>query len=188
MSSKSPFDYQGFSAQMKIGVTDSEAGGTDPLYNFGFRYAKAFNNRFAFKVNFNYLTATDWTGNDFSTDRVIPGNRLGSPNFDGMNTYGDEAVIRGDLAALTGIPELAPLGEIDIRRTGIQENVLLDNQDAKSIKADAALHYRISDNVEASLNYRFGGGSSIYQGSAKFVLRDFTQQFYKALTWLFNPY
>ena len=180
MSSKSPFDYQGFSAQMKLGVTDSEAGGTDPLYNFGFRYAKAFNNRFAFKVNFNYLTATDWTGNDFSTDRVIPGNRLGSPNFDGMNTYGDEAVIRGDLAALTGIPELAPLGEIDIRRTGIQENVLLDNQDAKSIKADAALHYRISDNVEASLNYRFGGGSSIYQGSAKFVLRDFTQQFYKA--------
>lgn len=180
MSSKSPFDYQGFSAQMKLGVTDSEAGGTDPLYNFGFRYAKAFNNRFAFKVNFNYLTATDWTGNDFSTDRVIPGNRAGSPNFDGMNTYGDEAVVRGSLAALTGIPELAPLGDIDIRRTGIEENVLLDNQDAKSIKADAALHYRISDNVEASLNYRFGGGSSIYQGSAKFVLRDFTQQFYKA--------
>ncbi len=180
MNSKSPFDYQGFSATAKIGVTDSEAGGTDPLYNFGFRYAKAYNNRFAFKVNFNYLKATDWTGNDYSSDRVIPGNRPGAPNFDGMNTYGDEAVIAGSLAALTGIPELAPLGDIDIRRTGIQENVLLDNQDAKSIKADAAVHYRINDKVEALLNYRFGGGSSIYQGSAKFVLRDFTQQFYKA--------
>ncbi len=180
MSSKSPFDYQGLSAQVKVGVTDSEAGGTDPLYNFGFRYAKAYNNKFAFKVNFNLLKATDWRGNDFSTDRVIPGNIPGSPNFDGLNTYGDEAVIAGSLAALTGIPELAPLGSIDIRRTGIEEQVLLDNEDAKSIKADAAVHYRINDNVEASLNYRYGGGSSIYQGSAKFVLRDFSQQFYKA--------
>ena len=180
MSSKSPFDYQGLSATAKIGVTDSEAGGSDPLYNFGFRYAKAFNNRFAFKVNFNYLKATDWAGNDYATDRVIPGNRPGAANFDGMNLYGDEAVIAGSLAALTGLPELAPLGNIDIRRTGIQEEVLLDNEDAKSIKADAAIHYRINDKVEALLNYRFGGGSSIYQGSAKFVLRDFTQQFYKA--------
>ncbi len=179
MNSKSPFDYQGLSAQMKIGVTDSEAGGTDPLYNFGFRYAKSFNNRFAFKVNFNILTATDWIGNDYTNDRVIPGNPEGAPNFDGLNTYGDEAVIAGSIAALTGIPELAPLGNIDIRRTGFKEEVLLENRDAKSIKADVALHYRLNDKVEVLYNYRFGLGSSIYQGSAKFVLRDFTQQFNK---------
>ena len=179
MNSKSPFDYQGFSAQMKIGVTDSDAGGTDGLYNFGFRYAKAYNNRFAFKVNFNILTATDWIGNDYTTDRVIPGNPVGAPNFDGLNTYGDEFVIAGSIAALTGIPELAPLGDIDIRRRGFKEEVLLDSRDAKSIKADVALHYRLNDKVEALYNYRFGLGSSIYQGSAKFVLRDFTQQFHK---------
>ncbi len=180
MTSKNPFDYQGLSAQAKIGFSDSEAGGAEPYYNFGFRYAKAFNNRFAFKVNFNLLEATDWTGNDYTTDRIIPGNSPGSPNFDGMNLYGDETVIRGNLAQLTGLPELAPLGDIDIRRTGIREEVLLDDQDARSIKGDAAIHYRLSDNVEASLNYRYGGGSSIYQGSGKFVLRDFSQQFYKA--------
>ena len=179
MNSKSPFDYQGLSAQMKIGVTDSNAGGTDPLYNFGIRYARAINDRFAFKINFNYLSATDWTGNDYTTDRVIPGNPVGAPNFDGLNTYGDEAIIAGSIAALTGIPELAPLGNIDIRRTGIQEEVLLDSRDAKSIKGDVALHYRLNDKVEALYNYRYGGGSSIYQGSAKFVLRDFSQQFHK---------
>ncbi len=179
MNSKSPFDYQGFSAQMKIGVTDSDAGGTDGLYNFGFRYAKAYNNRFAFKVNFNILTATDWIGNDYSTDRVIPGNPESAPNFDGLNTYGDETVIAGSIAALAGIPELAPLGDIDIRRTGLTEEILLDSRDAKSIKADVALHYRLNDKVEALYNYRFGLGSSIYQGSSKFVLRDFTQQFHK---------
>jgi outer membrane receptor protein involved in Fe transport len=179
MNSKSPFDYQGLSAQLKVGMTDSDAGGSDPLYNFGIRYAKAFNDKFAFKINFNYLTATDWIGNDYLTDRVIPGNPEGSPNFDGMNTYGDEAVIAGSIATLTGIPELAPLGDIDIRRTGFTEEVLLDSRDAKSIKGDVALHYRLNDKVEALYNYRYGGGSSIYQGSAKFILRDFSQQFHK---------
>jgi len=179
MNSKSPFDYQGLSAQVKIGMTDSDAGGSDPLYNFGLRYAKAINDRFAFKVNFNYLSATDWIGNDYTTDRVIEGNPVGSPNFDGLNTYGDETVIAGNLGDLTGDPNLAPLGDVDIRRTGLTEEILLDSRDAKSIKADAALHYRINDNLEALYNYRFGLGSSIYQGSAKFILRDFTQQFHK---------
>ena len=179
MNSKSPFDYQGLSAQVKIGMTDSDAAGSDPLYNFGIRYAKAINDKFAFKVNFNILTATDWLGNDYTTDRVNPGNPSDSPNFDGLNLYGDEAVISGNLAELTGIPELAPLGDIDIRRTGFTEEELLDSRDAKSIKADLALHYRLNDRVEALYNYRYGGGSSIYQGSAKFVLRDFSQQFHK---------
>jgi len=179
MNSKSPFDYQGLSAQVKVGVTDSDAGGTDPLYNFGIRYAKAFNNRFAFKINFNILKATDWLGNDYTTDRVIQGNPVGAPNFDGLNNYGDETEIKGNLGTLTGIPELEPLGEIDIRRTGFTEEVLLDNRDAESIKGDVALHYRINDKVEALYNYRYGGGSSIYQGSAKFILRDFSQQFHK---------
>jgi outer membrane receptor protein involved in Fe transport len=179
MNSKSPFDYQGLSAQLKVGLTDSDAGGSDPLYNFGIRYAKSYNDKFAFKINFNYLSATDWIGNDYTTDRVIPGNPVGSPNFDGLNTYGDEAVIAGSIADLTGLPELAPLGDIDIRRTGIREQVLLDSRDAKSIKGDVALHYRVNDKIEALYNYRYGGGSSIYQGSAKFVLRDFSQQFHK---------
>ena len=35
------------------------------------------------------------------------------------------------------------------------------------------------DNLEALYNYRYGGGSSVYQGSQKYALRDFTQQFHK---------
>ncbi|MDN5200005.1 TonB-dependent receptor [Fulvivirgaceae bacterium BMA10] len=179
MNSKSPFEYQGLSAQVKVGATNSEAGDSNPLYSFSARYAKAFNNKFAFKLNFSLLDATDWTGNDYNTDRVIPGNQPGSPNFDGLNMYGDEARIQLNIASATGDPALAPLGDVDLRRTGWREEDLLANMDAKSIKADAALHYRVNDNVELLYNYRFGGGSSIYQGSAKFVLNDFTQQFHK---------
>ena len=54
MNSKSPFEFQGLSAQAKGGITTSDAQGESfPFYNFGLRYAKAFNNKFAFKVNFS---------------------------------------------------------------------------------------------------------------------------------------
>ena len=33
--------------------------------------------------------------------------------------------------------------------------------------------------MEVLYNYRYGGGSSIYQGTEKYVLRDFNQQFNK---------
>src|SRR5690606_1091519 len=50
---------------------------------------------------------------------------------------------------------------------------------ARSIKGDVALHYRLTDRLEALYNYRYGGGSSVYQGSQKYALRNFTQEFHK---------
>ncbi len=171
MQSKSPFDYQGLSAQVKQGITSSDAGGTHPLGQYSIRYAKAFNNKFAFKVNFSYMTATDWIGNDYKTDRVNPESTTdlsGTKNFDGLNLYGDETQIS------TPLPNVGI-----ITRTGFREEDLLDSREAKTIKGDAAIHYRITDKIEALYNYRYGGGSSIYQGTEKYVLRDFNQQFHK---------
>ncbi|MEP6734105.1 MAG: TonB-dependent receptor [Chryseolinea sp.] len=171
MQSKSPFDYQGLSAQVKLGVTSSDAGGTHPMGSYAIRYAKAFNNKFAFKVNFNYMKATDWLGNDYKTDRNSPESKTdlsGTKNFDGLNTYGDETQIQ------TPVPSVGT-----ITRTGFREQDLLDNRDAKTIKGDVALHYKITDKIEALYNYRYGGGSSIYQGTEKYALRNFNQQFHK---------
>lgn len=171
MKSKSPFEYQGLSAQVKQGITNSSAGGSHPLGQYAIRYAKAFNNKFAFKVNFSYLIATDWYSNDYKTDRLNPDSKIDlskNPAFDGMNLYGDETPIP------TGVPSVGT-----IHRTGFQEGMLLDNRDAKTIKGDVALHYRISNKVEVIYAYRYGGGNSIYQGQAKYALRDFNQQFHK---------
>ena len=191
MNSKSPFEYQGLSAQAKGGITTSDAQGESfPFYSFNARYAKAFNNKFAFKVNFAYMMAEDWHGNDYTTDVNDPESTvslLGKPNFDGVNLYGDETRIPVPLP----VPGYAPL---DLRRTGWREEDLVDNYDAKSIKGDVALHYRPSDKLELLYNYRFGGGSSVYQGSQKYALRDFTQQFHKLElkgskffhSWLYN--
>jgi len=175
MQSKSPFEYQGLSAQVKQGITTSDAGGSHPLGQYSIRYAKAFNNKFAFKVNFSYMTATDWTGNDYKTERNNPESKVdlsSNPDFDGLNLYGDEFRIQTPLPS-TGT----------ITRTGFKEEDLLaafsDNRDAKTLKGDAAVHYRITDKIEILYNYRYGGGSSIYQGTEKYILRDFNQQFNK---------
>jgi outer membrane receptor protein involved in Fe transport len=174
MKSKSPFEYQGLSAQVKQGITNSNAGGSNPYGMYSIRYAHAFNNKFAFKVNFSYMKATDWTANDYKTDRINPSSTTdlsSSPNFDGLNKYGDEAKF--------DVPIGPPFGTLNLARTGFKESVLLDNRDAKTIKGDVALHYRINDKMELIGAYRYGGGNSLYQGQAKYALRDFNQQFYK---------
>jgi iron complex outermembrane receptor protein len=175
MKSKSPFEYQGLSAQFKGGVTSSDAAGSDPFIQYSIRYAKAFNNKFAFKLNFSMLQATDWVSNDYKTSRVLPESTTdlsGTKDFDGLNLYGDETRIA------VPVPSIGT-----ITRTGFREedmlNAFSDGRDAKSMKADAALHYRITDKIEAIYNYRYGGGSSIYQGTEKYALRDFSQQFHK---------
>lgn len=176
MNSKSPFEFQGLSAQAKGGITTSDAQGESyPYYNFGIRYAKAFNNKFAFKVNFSILQAEDWHSTDYNTDVNRPEATVDlsdQPNFDGVNLYGDETRI----AFSVPVPSISPF---DLRRTGWKEEDLIDNYDAKSIKGDVGLHYRITDKLEALYNYRFGGGSSVYQGSQKYALRNFTQEFHK---------
>ncbi len=178
MNSKSPFEYQGLSVQSKLGLTNSDNAGTNPLYDFSIRYAKAFNNRLAFKVNFSFFDAEDWRGTNYHTDRVQPRTRRPasegvpqSPNFDGVNLYGDEVRIP--------LP-LGPLGTLDLRRTGLPEEDLIDDFQARSKKADIALHYRINSKVEAIASYRYGGGSTLYQGGEKYALRNFSQKYYKA--------
>jgi len=135
MKSKSPFEYQGLSAQVKQGITNSNAGGSHPYGMYSARYAMAINDKLAFKINLSYMKATDWTANDYRTDRNNPNSTTDlskTPNFDGLNLYGDESPIP------TGVPSIGT-----IRRTGIPEGVLLDNRDATTMKGDAAVHYRM---------------------------------------------
>ena len=97
MSSKNPFDYQGLSVDLKGGMTTSDAGGSNPYTQLTARFAHAFNDRFAFKINASYMKGTDWKANDYTTGRQTAAtpnpSGVGSPDFDGLNTYGDETQI-----------------------------------------------------------------------------------------------
>src|SRR5215217_3264122 len=51
INSKNPFKYQGLSVQLKEGISNvdkTQRKNTTPFYDYSFRYAKAFNNKFAF--------------------------------------------------------------------------------------------------------------------------------------------
>ncbi|MFM6975622.1 MAG: TonB-dependent receptor [Sphingobacteriaceae bacterium] len=100
MNSKNPFTYPGFSAQLRTGVNhiSDDNQKASPLYDYSFRYAKSWNNKWAFKTSVSYLSAKDWQTSDYSNfDRVNQttkaGTRADDPGYDGVNTYGDETQI-----------------------------------------------------------------------------------------------
>jgi iron complex outermembrane receptor protein len=195
MKSKSPFDYQGLSASMKLGVTHADGRDHDAsLYkDMSIRYAKAFNNKFAFKVNASFLNAQDYVGVDFrdrnnpelerqTNDRAV--NEAANRAYDGVNVYGnaglnlgfqvaDAAIAGGGAtgAAIAGIRNLIPNDVISPR--GFSEAAFVDNT-TESLKFNAALHYRINDDIEASVQGNWGSGSTVYTANDRFVLDGFT--------------
>ncbi len=100
INSKNPFKYQGLSFNIKQGVnhTDGKQRDPAPYYDWALRWAKAFNNKFAFKISASMVSAQDWQADDYRNkeqfgvlSKVVEGNRSNSPNFNGVNIYGDEA-------------------------------------------------------------------------------------------------
>ena len=220
MNSKSPFLYQGLSANVKIG-TMNENSRTTPstgYTDFAVRYAKAFNNKFAFKVNVAYLEAQDWQANNFSNQSLRngfgpnQGTRATDQGYDGINVYGDENaqrlgnVFAGARPSILGainfptspaFPFAAGLKQISdatggalssgaiydlifpatnntlISRTGYEENLLADYT-TKSLKLNAALHYRLNDKIEFILQGNYGFGTSLYTGSDRYSIKNFT--------------
>ncbi len=212
MSSKSPFLYQGLSANAKFG-TMSENGRTEPstgYTDYSLRYAKAINNKFAFKVNFAYLQAKDWQASNYSNQSLLNGNGVGvgtrasDQGYNGVNVYGDEGsqglnfqnLLRPILGAPAGANGLNdgiqnisratgglltptaifnsvfPNNTVFVSRTGYAENTLADYT-TKSLKLNAALHYRLNDKVEAIVQGNYGFGTSLYTGSDRYSIKNF---------------
>jgi len=188
MTSKSPFEYQGISAYAKTGLTIQEAAGDNMYYDFGVRIAHAFGDKFAAKASFSYLQGTDWYANDTNEyrftaigkpDQILP-YREGGYAHNGINIYGDEVAtdIHGVAKQLEEMgllpPGLSALVPHDVvGRTGYMEQDLTDYQ-AKSAKLDVSLNYRpTGGDLEIIYNFRAGYGSTIYQGTNRYQLKNF---------------
>jgi outer membrane receptor protein involved in Fe transport len=170
MRTKDPFQYQGLSAQTKIGVNHiSELyASPTPLYDLAVRYAKALSNRFAFKVNASYFTGLDWYATNYTdVDAGTPAAQRGpnNPSRDALNIYGDEVV-----QTLTGIGRVS--------RTGYEERSLMD-YNSYSLKLNGAVHYRVSNNMELIYQYNYNQGRAAYTGSNRFMLNNFNFQQHK---------
>ncbi|MFC5190891.1 carboxypeptidase-like regulatory domain-containing protein [Algoriphagus aquatilis] len=194
MTSKNPFQYQGLSANVRTGIMN-ESSRTNPstgFYDFSARYAKAFSDKVAFKVNMSYLRADDWQANDFRDQSLLNGSTIATgslatnPAYNGVNIYGDETnvnmfSIAQQMVAAGALPNAA-LGVIPqtfVSRTGYRESDLAD-YGTKSLKLNAALHWRITDRVEAILQGNYGFGTTVYTGADRYSIANFNMGQYKA--------
>ncbi|MFY7829081.1 MAG: TonB-dependent receptor domain-containing protein [Flectobacillus sp.] len=172
MNSKSPFLYQGLSANVKTGImhASNRSTATTPFTDMSVRFAKAFNNKIAFKLNFSYIGAKDWEATNYTNlnlgGNADPSRGAGTKtDYDGMNVYGDE--IQTNLNSLN-----AALPNANVSRTGYLEKDLVDNN-TKSLKFNGAVHYRLTEKVEAIAQLNYGEGTTLYTGTGRYSLRDF---------------
>ena len=170
MRTKDPFRYQGLSAQVKLGVNHVGEEYADPhlLNDYSIRYAKAFNNRLAFKINASYFSGLDFYATNY-TD-VDPGTPIeqrgdNNPARNALNIYGDD-----EARTIDGVGRVS--------RTGYEERDVTD-YNVYSLKLNGALHYRITENMVASYQYNFGQGTANYTGSNRFSINNFTLQQHK---------
>ncbi len=99
ISTKSPFKYQGLSYNIKQGImhVDGKQRNASPFYDWSFRWAKAYKNKLGIKLAAQIVKGADWEAEDYRNkqqigilSKVVGGNRLNDPNYNGINMYGDE--------------------------------------------------------------------------------------------------
>ncbi len=274
ISSKNPFKYQGLSYNIKQGImhVDGKQRTAAPYYNWSLRYAKAINDKWAFKVTGELTKGSDWQADDYRNKQqlgilssVVGGNRTNDPNFNGINQYGDETNFNMDafsfyiqdqtrrtvlantgnqidvvsllntyyniignpvyptnaqrdgfytfagfpaqVRAVLNNPAIKPALDqmfpaynglkngyyrnTSVSRTGYNERDLVD-YNTLNVKLTGALHWKITDKIEASLNTYFGTGTTVYTGANRYSLRGFKMAQhkleFKANNWLLRGY
>jgi iron complex outermembrane recepter protein len=185
VNSKSPFEYQGLSAFYKQGFNHFGGGvgeptSPQPMSEGSIRYAKAFNNKFAFKLNASYMSALDWHGTD-QTDLndARKGNQVNNPGANRVHVFGDE--VSNNIGLLRNVGALQQafgagvnsLPDQIVSRTGYEERFLVD-YNARNVKFNGALHYRVTDRSELSYTLNYGAGTSVYTGAQRYSLSNFS--------------
>ena len=171
MNSKDPFKYQGVSLYIKPGVSDVASGSDYPFqftgkpqFDSGIRIAKAFKDKFAFKMNASYSTGRDWYADD--TTNIRPGNIKWEPDpgHDAINKYGDEII--SDLpVGLRGANTI-------VSRTGYLDQDLIDNN-VENFKLNGSLHFKLNENTTAILHGNYGSATTAYTGDNRTSLSGF---------------
>lgn len=181
MTTKSPYEYQGFDIDMKAGNRN--------LLETNLRYAQAFGKKqkFAVKVTGSYLQMFDWQATDPAANRygnidpeINLSDIVSQLQYDSTLSQDD----RDQWVALNNYIEFNPivgqrgLNNKKIAAPGYMERDLADNK-VRSIKAGLSLHYRFTPTTELSYVGKFGMGSAVYQGANRYAIRDIRFQQHK---------
>jgi iron complex outermembrane recepter protein len=167
IQTKDPFKYQGLSLHLKTGLNHigEELAGPQAVNDIAVRYAKAFNDKFAFKINIGYFNGLDWFATNYTdiSAQTPPANRgPKNPGRDALNIYGDEVS-----RTLPGIGLVS--------RTGYEEKDLM-NYNTYSFKANASLHYKLSENTRLIYQYNRAQALACFTSSARMNVNGFILQ------------
>ena len=186
LQTKNPFIHQGLSIYQKVGINHIDGIDRSPsaLTETAVRYAKAFNNKFAFKLNFSSFQGTDWVANGL-TDQNPQNLGTANPNFpelsgdnnpakDQWSRYGDDRQARQAIV----VNNKGKAQSFNVARTGYLEKDLT-NPTVKNLKFDGGLFYKINEKVELSYSYRYGLVDGIFQRGNRIQLNDVTVQNHK---------
>ncbi len=202
MTSKNPFDYQGLSASLQLGAMHFGARhdkGPQPMYDANIRYAKAINDKWAFKITAGYMAALDWYAADYrdKNDLNNPNlDRKTNPGYDGVNVYGDDVIAEVNLqdfgpivfqglvdtlGLVPGTPQynstqnaiLTNFSDQLVTRTGWKEEDIAD-YDTYNLRSSASLYYKVTENVQAIAQVGYGSGTAVYTAQNRFAFRDFS--------------
>jgi len=188
---KSPFRYQGLSVYQKGGINHIGGTGRDlsNLTETAIRYAKAFNDKWAFKVNLSYLRGIDWLS-DTRLDQNSNDLKSANPSFqvldgvnniayDAWNKYGDDVLSGSNTVSVSGLTiNGQPSQTLNVARTGYYEKDLV-SPNVDNLKFDAAIHYRVSEHAELSYTYRVGKMDGVFQRGNKIQLNNVVVQNHK---------
>lgn len=206
INSKNPFDYQGASAMVKTGINHVGSNAdrsVSPMYEGSVRYAKAFNNKIAFKLNLSYSKAEDWHGTS-SYDRnssFTPEGFSFNPGSDRLHFMGDEAALNMNILRFSRTTDPSNPGWQTLASSGpgvfqpgvtawqfaqagflpshvisapaYEESKIVD-YGAENFKINGGLFYRLNDKLELSYLYNAGFGTSVYTGAQRYSLSKFS--------------
>ena len=172
MNTKNPFDYTGITTMFKTGYTSQDVAGNNPFYDASIRMAYRFNNKFAAKVNASYFAVKEWSAADYrnkevDSNELINGTENTTPQYDGVNTYGDEGFqslgLIDQVSLNLGIPRT-----LLSRRQGYTERQLIGGDfTSKNIRFSGSLYYRPfgDESLEVQLTSRLSLRDNLFQGN-----------------------
>lgn len=188
---KDPFKTQGLSFYHRTGVNhvDNIGVNASTINETAIRYAKAWNDKFAFKVNASYLTGTDWQSNtridqnpgNLKTANPAYPELTGANNaaYDGWNKYGDDALAGSNTVSIKGITvNGVARPNLTVARTGYNEVDLVDPK-VTNLKLDGTLAYKFTPDLQLSYTYRYGRMDGVFQRGNKISLNGATVQNHK---------
>lgn len=168
LQTKNPFYFPGLSVMVK--------GAERNLFEGALRFAHVFANKkgedkLAFKINFSYIRANDWQANNMDPSSASNRDARNFGGYDAVNRYGDELQFSDAFNYDNRYGNRVTPGLGQLFRTGYQEKDVVD-YNMWNLKTNAAVHYRITKDIEARVAYNFGTGTTVYQGDNRYSLKD----------------